>query len=810
MRPCTALAWMAALLLALSGARPARAVSIEVIEQGPGEFYVGLVLESDESVAGIQLEIVADGGNILAIGPTAWDVPLTSGLGSILVNPWTLTSGVAERGGYPGAVLVAHTFNQRGDVTAALTSDLDAIIDRALGVFAAFRDPAFQPTSLPIAQITVDAGTVVAVPRYRGGAYPYVGFWDAICIPGRDSTCELMIPGDDADADGVTRVQDNCPDMPNSEQQDRDHDGVGDACNDADDRDGDDWADALDVCVTDFDFEQADTDRDGTGDACNDPDDRDDDEWADWLDNCPKSYNPDQNDDDANGQGNACDSAGVRPRPGAWAFTSIAETGGGLSEIGAASLNDAGTVAFPATLGAAGGDPEGYAVFTGAGASLQTITTSPLASKRVIQTRINAAGLVALEFVPLPAFASGSLIFTGVGGDLQPRARVGSFVRDVDLGALGDAGELALLRQTDTPGQHIRRLGAAPLIGAVLYASDSVSERGAFRDIVLGDALDDGGRIAFLATHDDGRRGIFRGDGVRSAAIATDGATPGSAARFLEFPTWELPLATGPAMNGRGTVAFVAIASCPCIGNDTPRAGLFASRVPIDSTLRFKRSVIAFGAPFLAFVGGPSLGDGGEVAFQAILDDGTRAIFAGGHPTADRVIQVGEELAGSAVIDLELHHQAVNPSGQIAFTATLADGRRVIYRADPLRDPRDPDGDGLDAHEERRLGTDPANPDSDGDLHLDAADNCPSWPNRGQGDQDMNATGDTCECGDQTGDGTVDILDAYALSRAIVELEPFGALCDTNDDGLCNVADILGVNAKLFGQPAYCARFPAP
>jgi hypothetical protein len=35
-------------------------------------------------------------------------------------------------------------------------------------------------------------------------------------------------------------------------------------------------------------------------------------------------------------------------------------------------------------------------------------------------------------------------------------------------------------------------------------------------------------------------------------------------------------------------------------------------------------------------------------------------------------------------------------------------------------------------------------------------------------------------------------------------------LCDSNDDQVCNVEDILGANAKIFGAEAYCSRYPAP
>ena len=80
----------------------------------------------------------------------------------------------------------------------------------------------------------------------------------------------------DDDADGVSNHIDNCPDVFNPSQDDRDSDGVGNACNDEDDFDGDEWADRFDNCEFDANPEQRDVDLDGVGDVCDPfPDDPD-------------------------------------------------------------------------------------------------------------------------------------------------------------------------------------------------------------------------------------------------------------------------------------------------------------------------------------------------------------------------------------------------------------------------------------------------------------------------------------------------------------------------------------------------------
>lgn len=93
--------------------------------------------------------------------------------------------------------------------------------------------------------------------------------------------------------------------------------------------------------------------------------------------------------------------------------------------------------------------------------------------------------------------------------------------------------------------------------------------------------------------------------------------------------------------------------------------------------------------------------------------------------------------------------------------------------------------------------------DRDQDGVTDDADNCPDAANGAaqdaQADADGDSIGNACECGDASGDGHVDVLDARLIDRCSQGDFACPALCDASGDGACTAADADLVRKLLVG-----------
>jgi len=183
-------------------------------------------------------------------------------------------------------------------------------------------------------------------------------------------------------------------------------------------------------------------------------------------------------------------------------------------------------------------------------------------------------------------------------------------------------------------------------------------------------SINESGKVAFLVRS------------VVDLCPVTPGIEPGSL--YVGNGTDLVKIAevfTAPSLNNQGEVGFIAVTggALSILVSDGTR-----TRIVADTNGPFAYFPQAF-----SFLGNSiSLNDRGDVAFMAVLDDGDLGIFTGPDEVKDKVIATGDLLVGSSVSGgIILSNQSLNNNGQIAFQATLADGRMVIVRAEPKKQP---------------------------------------------------------------------------------------------------------------------------
>jgi hypothetical protein len=172
-------------------------------------------------------------------------------------------------------------------------------------------------------------------------------------------------------------------------------------------------------------------------------------------------------------------------------------------------------------------------------------------------------------------------------------------------------------------------------------------------------SLDDRATAYFVASLDNGDRGIF--------------SSNGTTVQTLVDSQFEFDRFSAPSINDQGSVAFLSQL-------DDGSSGIFIR--DYDGGIE---TVATTDGIFSEFRSDPSLNNKGKVAFQATLDSGVEGIFVGDDPVLDKVIAVGDSLGGSTVSRLLFAgRDAFNSSGQLSFGAVLADGSERLFRADPF------------------------------------------------------------------------------------------------------------------------------
>ena len=352
----------------------------------------------------------------------------------------------------------------------------------------------------------------------------------------------------------------------------------------------------------------------------------------------------------------------------AYTFTTIADTTnfstfeftlGDFGSPTAPAINAAGEVAF---WGMTRDSEAG--VFVGDGSTIKTIAnTAGDFSFLGVAPTINDCGTVAF----LGGLDNGGAgYFTGDGTSLKTIANSAGpfdFLRmptaDNLFGepAINNQGIVAFRADLDEGGKGIFIDKRGKYTAIADATEDRLSVFGLAPDINnRGTVVFSGGTVPINEGFQN--TGIFTGRKGRLKVIA-------DANSFLENDALTL-FGSAPAINDREEIAFIA-------GSSTGEFGVFTGNA--HSLV----SVADSNGP-IGFFRGVDINNAGTVAYLADFDIGGSGIFVENQP----VIETGDILLGSTVVDLNFLNKGLNNQGEIAFWASLADGRSGIFRANPF------------------------------------------------------------------------------------------------------------------------------
>lgn len=335
-----------------------------------------------------------------------------------------------------------------------------------------------------------------------------------------------------------------------------------------------------------------------------------------------------------------------------YSFRNIADQTGLFTNFGGAPvLNDAGDVAFEATL-----DDGTEGIFSGPDPGTDTIVDdSGVFDTPIDLPSINGEGTVAFRAWLDPDdehFLGLRGIFTGDDPDFDTVADEDDplFAAGLSSPSIADNGTVAF----DAIEGSFGNFGIYT-VSATGTQTTIADNAGPFTGTLFASSINDAGTtVAFYADYGSGG-GIFTGDDLPDDLVA-DSSGP-----YFQFDI--------PAVNDADTVIFRATL-------DSGGSGIFSG--PSSTADR----IVGTGGPYAGF-SGYSINDEGTVVFAADLDAGGLGIFTGTDPVAHKVIRTGDALFGSTASFVALSRENLNDNGEVAFLYELANGRSGVAIAAP-------------------------------------------------------------------------------------------------------------------------------
>ncbi|MGB7444498.1 MAG: choice-of-anchor tandem repeat NxxGxxAF-containing protein [Coleofasciculaceae cyanobacterium] len=313
------------------------------------------------------------------------------------------------------------------------------------------------------------------------------------------------------------------------------------------------------------------------------------------------------------------------------------------------AINNEGAVAFLASIEALELYPYSspdYGIFTG-GRTTTTIIPNTLGNVSVMGGITNEGMVVFEPFQPNRNLVASDGTNTKTIIDLSnsPFTYLGQSLSN-DLGTVAFVGIMS-----GQPGQEPRGIFTSDgTKTTTILPTDNSWE------IFSINAINNRGIVAFTTQKREGQRSIFLSDGTITSKIAATGDNFKSLGNA--------------SLNDLGKIAFFASLTD---GN----AGIFTSDgITISNVVDLNSS------PFES-LGGGIINNEDTVVFFARLAEGDSGIYIGADPTNDKVIAAGDELFDSKVQFVDFSNLGFNDIGQVAFRALLEDGTDGIYVATP-------------------------------------------------------------------------------------------------------------------------------
>ena len=265
--------------------------------------------------------------------------------------------------------------------------------------------------------------------------------------------------------------------------------------------------------------------------------------------------------------------------------------------------------------------------------------------------------------------------------------------------SINDAGQVSFAAELSGPGEAIQR-------GDGTHLTTIAKTAGApFRFFGFDTSINEAGRVAFKADLDSGDQGLFSAVSSRAATtyyLASDSQFVGDQSgpsirghRVAFYDTLDGGLSAGIFLADGKEIDTAVGSGSEYGGFDIPSLGrhglvavhAFDHDAVNDFIITARKGVTHVIADRSGQFGSfgfhtPSINAAGTVAYTASLGfSNFTGAYVGkqGRP----VVEVGDALAGSTVVNVVGCTEMLNDSGQVAVSVNLDDGRTVVVRADP-------------------------------------------------------------------------------------------------------------------------------